>query len=62
MIQNLNLQIGVNGNWKPLGETKMGVKLSVKRIKPIREKIIDALIKRGQLVSGRSKIYYSVFF
>lgn len=33
--------MSVNGTWKPLGETKMGVKLCVKRIKPIREKIID---------------------
>lgn len=48
--------MSVNDTWKPLGETKMGVKLCVRRIKPIREKIIDALIKRGQLVSGRSKI------
>lgn len=57
MIPQIQLQMNVSGTWKPLGETKMGVKLCVKRIKPIREKIIDALIKRGQLVSGRSKIY-----
>lgn len=60
MIPNINLQMGVNGSWKPLGETRTGIKLCakrVKRVKPIRVKIIDAIIKRNQLVSGRSKIY-----
>lgn len=57
MIPNCRLQMSVNGTWKSLGETRSDIKLCVKRIKPIREKIIDALIKRGQLVSGRSKIY-----
>lgn len=57
MIPNCRLQMSVNGNWRLLGETSSDIKLCVKRIKPIREKIIDALIKRGQLVSGRSKIY-----
>lgn len=60
MIPQIQLQMSFNGTWKPLGETRTGIKLCakpVKRIKPIREKIIDALIKRGQLVSGRSKIY-----
>lgn len=57
MIPNCRLQMSVNGNWMPLGETRSDIKLCFKRIKPIREKIIDALIKRGQLVCGSSKIY-----